>query len=131
MSITPEKAKLRRDFSNKLSGLLRDHGMTQGDLADNIEAKTGRPCSQANVSNWHTGRSLPKAKTAEAIAETFDMSVEELLPNRGKSINRNPPFEMRVLDNGQYYVRVDREVSPATAFMIMDALRNEEDTAGY
>ena len=61
------------NFSDNLSAILKDTGMTQRDLA----METG--LSEAAISNYVNGRKLPGPKALVNIAYALDRSLDELM----------------------------------------------------
>lgn len=61
------------EFGEKLQGLRKNKGMTQEELAEKLFV------SRAAVSKWESGRGYPNIDSLKALAEFFDVTVDELL----------------------------------------------------
>lgn len=76
-------------FSERLKELRKRNGLTQIELAKNLNVATG------TIGMWETGKRSPDNETLLKLAEYFDVTVDELL--RG---NENKPANNSELING-------------------------------
>ncbi len=77
----------------KIKELREESGMTQKELASRIGNL------QRNVSNWENGISEPDCKTLIDIADTFDVTLDELLgreKNYGKNFIKDDDREISI-----------------------------------
>lgn len=78
------KVNLRGDFMNnkqlgeRISELRNKHNLTQKELANRIYV------SDKTISKWETGKSMPDLSTLYLLAETFEISMIELLQLKGE-----------------------------------------------
>ncbi|MBE6988843.1 MAG: helix-turn-helix transcriptional regulator [Ruminococcaceae bacterium] len=61
------------DFNEKLQKLRKDKGITQEELAEILFV------SRTAVSKWETGRGYPNLESLKAIANFFNVSIDDLL----------------------------------------------------
>lgn len=116
----------KQEFGRRLYRLMTARGWNQSELARQAQI------TRDAVSTYIRGVSLPEPKNLQKLAETFGMSVEQLLPNQAEmSIDRDPPaIEMKVsaLNPSVCWLRINRLVETENALQIMTLLRN--DNAG-
>lgn len=62
------------DFATKLNRLMTTRGLTQTELRDAI----GRTVSHGTMSNWCSGRSLPRLDEALKLAQVLGVTVDFL-----------------------------------------------------
>ena len=77
-------------FGAFLAQLRRERGMTQKDLAERLYV------SDKAVSKWERGLSLPDIALLQPLAETFGVSITELLS--GRRIQPEEPIAIRDVD---------------------------------
>lgn len=64
---------MQNNFGKNLRALRKAHGMSQSFLADKIGN------TQRNVSYWERGETEPDIDTIIAIADLFDVSIDDLV----------------------------------------------------
>lgn len=72
---------MQDEFALKLTGLRKERGWTQEDLAD----KCG--ISRQAVAKWEGGKSLPDIFRIVELADLFEVDIAEILPNTESNIN--------------------------------------------
>jgi len=78
---------LMPDFASKLNHLLSARGLTQADLREAI----GRTVSNATVSHWCSGKSLPRLDEAYKVASVLDVPLEFLADDSKAAPEVQPP----------------------------------------
>jgi transcriptional regulator with XRE-family HTH domain len=121
--LTP-KHLAKEEFGRRLYRLMLERGWNQ--------SETGRRAGLARdkISVYVTGKALPTPANAKALADTFGISLDELLPNMAEAAidSDNPSFEMKVSVGAPNtaWLRVNRLVSMATAVKIAELLQHDE-----
>jgi transcriptional regulator with XRE-family HTH domain len=112
------------EFGERLHKLAMSRGLNQSDLA----RATG--LTRDNISTYILGKSLPTAANLKALADFFQMSVEELLPNRVEEKIEAAPtsFEIKTsaTSPNKAWLRVNRLVRLSTAVKIAELIEAEE-----
>ena len=68
----------------KLMLARKQKGLTQDELADEINKKTGLNLIKQNISYWETGKRKVDAYTLKYIAEILEVTTDFLLEMEGK-----------------------------------------------
>ena len=114
--LTP-KHLTKQEFANRLYKLMLAKGWNQSELS----RRAGLP--RDSISTYIRGKTLPTPISLQKLAETLDISSEELLPNHVESAIDfdTPALEMRVSPNAPNtaWLRVNRAVSLKAALNIM------------
>ena len=78
-----------------LQALRKAKGLTQAELAEYFEI------SAKTVSKWECGDSIPEIPMLKALADFYDVSVDEIL------IGKDTPYSMSLMDDyDEYYLYV-------------------------
>lgn len=75
------------DFASKINRLMTTRGLTQSELRDAI----GRTVSHGTMSNWCSGRSLPRLDEAQKLAQALGVTVD-FLADDSKETPESPPL---------------------------------------
>lgn len=67
------------DFSEKLRSMRKEYKMSQEQLAEKLNV------SRQAITKWETGGGLPDIENVLAIAELFQISLDELLSAKKKA----------------------------------------------
>lgn len=114
----------KQEFGKRLYTLMLDRGWHQSELA----RRSGLP--RDSISVYVRGKSLPTPQSLAALAKTFGIPAEELLPNHIESaIDEDAPaFEMKVSPNAPLvaWVRLNRLVTVRTALQIAELLEADD-----
>ena len=84
------------DFSQKLRKLRKENGMSQEELANQLNV------SRQAVSKWESGNGFPETDKILIIGNFFNVSLDHLLKNNGNEKN---------ISNGEKGYYVSRETS--------------------
>lgn len=126
---TPEPKTTPKHFANeafgrKLYRLMLAKGWNQSETA----RRAG--LARDKISVYVRGKAFPTPANAKALADLFDMRVEELLPDMAEAAidSDNPSFEMKVSPGAPNtaWLRVNRLVTMATAVKIAELLNNDD-----
>lgn len=89
-------------LGEKLASLRKEKGMTQEAVAEKLGV------SGQAVSKWENGNSYPDITMLPAIAELFDVTIDELLTGKKKAETYLVPLEQRKsIDDMMMIVHVD------------------------
>ena len=113
----------KQEFSQRLHRLMKAKGWYQSELARRAGV------ARDSVSTYMRGVSLPDPTNLEKLAKALGVETVELLPNHVEAAIDNdvPSLEMKVStsDPGLAWLRVNRLVSTATCFKIIELLGND------
>lgn len=73
-----------KEIGKYLLGKRKSYEMTQADLAEKLNV------TYQAVSRWETGESIPDIQTLSAIADLYDVSIDEILQKEAKVKEENP-----------------------------------------
>lgn len=73
---------------NKIRELRKQAGLTQTDLAQKLQTTT------SNISGWECDKWQPDNQTLIALADLFDVSLDELLGRERKDIIERPAYDL-------------------------------------
>ena len=79
------------DFGKAIVQLRKEKGLTQKELADNLNV------SDKAVSRWETGKNYPDIETLQQLATVLDVSVNDLLSGELKLAKRLANVRKRLL----------------------------------
>jgi len=121
---------VKRDFGLRLQRAVFAKGWNQSDLARAVSAEMNKTVPRDNVSNWVRGVALPVGPTLLAIAKVLGMPPEELVSPSGRpsTESRVPKLDVRFLDGGTAWLKVNRQVSRELARKIVNMLEDEPES---
>jgi hypothetical protein len=133
------KDVVKREFARRLQAGFVDMGLNASEFARRVEAEVKKTDPEGRfgrdlVSNYIRGRSLPGPVYLQAMAKTLRMEPNDLLPARGVGAAAAvaiPPMEMRELDDGNVFLRVNQVTDYMTAMRIMQLLKGVKDTNNH
>ncbi len=128
------KDAVKIEFARRLQATLIKKGWRQSDLArETVKylpkgAKLGRD----SISHYIRGKILPRALYLDAISKALGMPKDELVPTKGYSEagDDNPPLDVRDLNDGNAWLKINQAVSWSTAVKILEILKGREDGTG-
>lgn len=129
-----DKMDMRRarkmEFAKRLQDLLTERNLNQADFARKVTPfmPEGQEFTRDLASKYVNARSLPGPVTMKAIAEALGVTKEELLPS-GRvmtGVVDNPPLDVKEIDAGRVFLKVNQVVAWPVALKIMALLRGEE-----
>lgn len=117
-------AQLRHDFGRKIQTLLLQKRWKQADLA----RAAGLP--RDSISSYIRGNVMPTRLSLEKVATALGVSPDYLMPELTPSVVdlENPAFDLKVSASrpGKAWLRINRQVSFATAARISEMLAAED-----
>jgi transcriptional regulator with XRE-family HTH domain len=121
-------AAIRNEFARRLQNALNDKGWTQSELARRVaplmkESRVGRD----NISKYVRGKVLPLPPMLEAMAKVLGVESRDLLPTRGTQTvsDENAPFDMRALEDGRVWLRINQAFDMSIALEIMALVKKQ------
>lgn len=124
----PDEA-VRREFSRRLQDLMHQRGMNGSDLA-RAAAKhmPDKKFGKDMVSRYLRGLTKPYPVSLKAIAKALGVEPSDLMPQAAYASSDEilPEMDMKTTSSGRAWLRVNREVSMATALEIMQLIGKEK-----
>lgn len=119
------------EFARRLQHAMNRKGWDQAELARRAGASAGRDSKlklgRDSVSKYTRGLNLPGPAALSAIAKALGVKPEDLLPTRGVASagDANPPLDIRVIEGGMVWLKVNQSVPYDIAMQIMKLLKTE------
>lgn len=117
------------EFARRLQQLMDKKGYNQSDLA---RAATkfmpeGKVIGRDTISLYMNARNLPRSERLDAICQALGVEKKDLLPTRGitASAKITPPLDVREMDNGTVWLRVNQAVTWPVAIKVMELIKGE------
>lgn len=126
---------VKAEFGKRLNKALLDKGMTQSDLAR--EASKFRPGGKSfgrySISTYIRGKSLPRPDQMNAIAKALGVDRDALLPTESvPNVDEfDPPFDLRAMEDGRVWLRINQPTDFKTAMKIMESLNLPSDGGAH
>jgi transcriptional regulator with XRE-family HTH domain len=118
-------------FARKLQQLIWDKNWSQSDLMRALQAELGSKESigRDSISNYIRGVALPTGSRLQAIAKVFNVDPKDLIPAAGRRVagDRSAPMEVKQLDDGNTWLRINQAVDYKTAMQILGLLTPKAD----
>ncbi len=121
---------VRAEFANRLQKAMVDKGWNQSELArrasDHLkEGKVGRD----SVSGYIRGVTLPTPPKLAALALALGVEASYLVPARGtqSATQKNPPLDVRAIDEDTVWLRINQAVEWPVALQIMNLLKGPKN----
>jgi len=118
-------AKFAVELGRRLEEKMRSRGLNQKQLADRIKAQP------AQISRYLKGEVVPEAETLATIAETLEVSLDELVLGRPPAAPEDGVRDVRLRERVRELEKVDQRFREA-AITVIDAFvvqGNHEATA--
>jgi transcriptional regulator with XRE-family HTH domain len=117
--------QIKIDFAKRIQRAMIDKGWNQSELARRASAYLPKssPLGRDNVSHYVRGISLPRSAQLAALAKALGLKPADLLPTVPSAAQKAPPFDMRQLEDGNVWLRVNQAVSFDQALKIMRLLQ--------
>lgn len=117
--------QIKIDFANRLQHAMSEKGWNQSDLARHASKHLpkNKPLGRDNVSHYVRGIALPRSAQLLAIAKSLGKQPADLLPTIPSATQKAPPFDMRQLENGNVWLRVNQAVGFDQALRIMQIIQ--------
>lgn len=120
------------EFAKRLQHHLTRKGWNQSELARRAQEKMpgDGKIGRDSISAYIRGRVLPGPVKLKAVAAALGVEPGDLIPRRGlpAAADRNPPFDMRKMDDGNIWLKVNQGVSFKTALAVAELIRQDEET---
>ncbi|MBR4873459.1 MAG: helix-turn-helix transcriptional regulator [Clostridia bacterium] len=84
---------IKSTVASRIASLRAQHGMTQLELAEKLHY------SDKAVSKWERGESIPEVATLVAIAELFEVSLDELILGKRPAVTDSPAANDKKMRN--------------------------------
>lgn len=112
------------EFARRLQQAYTKKGWNQSETARKASVFTERPITRDLISKYVAMKTGPSPTNLAALAKAFGMEPNDLMPTRGltAAMDRNPPLEVRQLDNGSYSLRINKVVPASIAMRILGIL---------
>jgi len=121
------KDAVKTEFARRLQAAMISKGWRQSELARRAEQHLphGRKFGRDSVSLYIRGKTLPSAVFLHALCKALGKEPEELLPTRGMPAagDANPPLDVRDLDDGNVWLRVNQAVPWPIALKVLELLK--------
>lgn len=119
------KDAVKVEFAKRLQNAIIDKGWSQSDLARRASKHMpeGKSIGRDLVSNWIRGLSLPRPHHLKALAKALGMDQKELLPSSPSVGAAAPSFDIRQIEDGLVWLRINQATDYETALKIMGLLR--------
>lgn len=121
----------KAEFARRLQTAMIAKGWHQSELARRASGymPRGEQITRDMVSKYIRAFTLPSPKALDALARALGKKPDELLPSRGVASSLvNPAAEMRTLEDGNAWLRINQAVPFDVAIKIMGLLRDEKDS---
>ena len=94
----PAVEEIRQTIARSIGQARRKKGLSQTALAKEIGKRTGREMDPSQVSDWETGKNLPRLDMLVALAAALEVSVDQLITGEehGPEAKRMTEFEQRL-----------------------------------
>lgn len=119
---------VKQEFARRLQRAMVKKGWTQSELAR--QAARFAPNKQMirdNISKYIRAKVLPGPLHLAALCKALGMEPDELLPTRGMPSaggHDRPPFDMRFLEDGNAWLRINMAVPQSVALKIAELLQS-------
>lgn len=123
--------EVRVEFSKRLSEQLTARGWNQSDLA-RAAAKfmpAGKEFGRDKVSHYIRGRAMPTPASLHAMAQALGVEPVSLLPEGAVPSSTSrvlPKLEIRDMDDGTVWLKINRAVSKAAAIKIQQVIMEDD-----
>lgn len=117
--------QIKIDFAKRLQRAMVDKGWNQSELARRASGylPKGEMVGRDNVSHYIRAVSLPRSAQLGALAKALGLKPADLLPTIPTATAKAPPFDMRQLEDGNVWLRINQAVSFDQALRVMQILQ--------
>ena len=122
---------VKAEFARRLQRAMVSRGWNQSELARRAKGFTDQRIERDTISGYVRGIALPGPAKLDAICQALKVEPADLLPAKGipGAQDRAPPFDIREVEDGMIWLRVNQAVTWQQALEIMIVLKKmEEDT---
>jgi transcriptional regulator with XRE-family HTH domain len=113
------------ELGRRISKAMVDRNMNQSDLArEAAKHMPNKKFGRYSTSLYIRGKQIPGPERLRALSRALNIKEVELLPNRGVSPaeSRTPPLDMRLLEDGNVWLRVNQSVPQDVAMKVLALL---------
>ncbi len=129
------KDAVKVEFARRLQAAMVQKGWRQSELARRAEAflPKGKKFGRDSISLYIRGKTLPGPVFLEALCKALGKEPDELLPTRGMPAagEANPPLDVKDMNDGNVWLRVNQAVPWDIALEIMRLLRGGGQKGGF
>lgn len=119
------------DFARRLQAAMVRKNWNQSDLARRASAKLkDDKIGRDNISGYIRGIAIPQPSRLKALADVLGVEVQDLLPVAPQAAQKAPPFDIKQLENGNVWLRVNQAVPFDTALQIMALINESREAVG-
>jgi transcriptional regulator with XRE-family HTH domain len=121
----------KAEFARRLQTAMIAKGWHQSELARRASGymPRGEQITRDMVSKYIRAFTLPSPKALEALAKAVGKKADELLPTRGVSAAADhPAFDIRGLEGGNAWLRINQAVPMSVALKIMELLNRDKES---
>jgi transcriptional regulator with XRE-family HTH domain len=118
---------IKLDFAKRLQRAMVKKGWNQSELARRAQGhlKEGR-IERDNISHWIRGVAIPLPAKLAALCKALGVEPMDLLPTAPTVSQKAPAFDMRQLEDGNVWLRINQAVSFDQALQIMQIVNERE-----
>ncbi|BAQ16115.1 helix-turn-helix domain-containing protein [Methyloceanibacter caenitepidi] len=119
------------DFANRLQRALVNKGWNQSELARRASEKLprGKTIGRDMVSHYVRGVALPRPAQLEALAKALGVEPSTLLPTSPSAADKLPAADMKALENGNVWLRINQGVPMTKGLLILSILNGQYEAA--
>ncbi len=120
------KDVVKIEFAKRLQRAMIRKGWNQSELARRAQPHMkGKRLERDNISTYIRGNALPDPARLNALCQSLGIAPEDLLPSRGipSAADKAPSFDVRDLQDGNVWLRVNQAVPWDVALKIMVLLK--------
>lgn len=115
---TPRDA-VKIDFAKRLQRAMVKKGWNQSELARRSSGYLkGGEIGRDLISHYIRGVAIPQPEKLQALCKALGVEPVDLLPTAPTVDNKSPPFDMRQLEDGNVWLRINQAVSMDQALRI-------------
>ena len=117
---------IKVDFANRLQKAMHAKGWNQSELARRASAYLAKgDIGRDMISHYIRGVSIPRSAQMVAISKALGCSVDHLLPSAPSATDKTPAMDMRQLEDGNVWLRINQATDLETGLKILVLLKKQ------